>query len=228
MTNGNGRDIPGDDDNGFDAADEFLTDDAALGAAGETVEESAEDAIARLEAEIEQWKDAALRAKAEAENTRRRAERELNDGKAYAITKFAKDLLGVADNLQRALMAAPKADADPAAKNLALGVEMIEKELIGAFERNGLKRIHPGAGDKFDPHVHQAVSEVPAEGVTPGAVANVMQTGYELFGRVVRPAMVVVAAKGAAQPASAAAQQEGAGAYAKAAAAASETPDRKG
>lgn len=232
MTTGNGGDRGKPDigeETGFDAADEFLTDDAAIGPAGEVVEETAEDVITRLAEEAEQWKDAALRAKAEAENTKRRAERELNDGKAYAITKFAKDLLGVADNLQRALMAAPKEDADPAVKNLALGVEMIEKELIGAFERNGLKRLHPAPGDKFDPHVHQAVSEMPAESVAPGAVAQVMQTGYELFGRVVRPAMVVVAAKGsaAAAPGEAAKQQEGAGAYAKAAAAADDALNRK-
>lgn len=233
MTTGNGGERGKPDigeETGFDAADEFLTDDAALGPAGEAVEETAEDVITRLAAEAEQWKDAALRAKAEAENTKRRAERELNDGKAYAITKFAKDLLGVADNLQRALMAAPREDADPAVKNLALGVEMIEKELIGAFERNGLKRIHPAPGDKFDPHVHQAVSEMPAEGVAPGAVANVMQTGYELFGRVVRPAMVVVAAKApAAAPTDDAAskQQEGAGAYARAAAATGDALNRK-
>jgi molecular chaperone GrpE len=197
MSNGNGRDIQ--DDDGFEAADEFLTDDAELGPAGETREaaeagETPEQAVERLTAEIEQWKDAALRAKAEAENTRRRTERELNDGKAYAITRFAKDLLGVADNLARALLAAPREDADPATRNLALGIEMTEKELQGAFERHGLKRIHPAAGDKFDPHVHQAVSEVAAEGVTPGAVAQVMQSGYELFGRVLRPAMVMVAA----------------------------------
>ena len=206
------------EETGFEAEDQFLIDD-----------ETPDQAIDRLTAEVEQWKDAALRAKAEAENTKRRAERELNDGKAYAITKFARDLLGVADNLQRALMAAPTEDADPAVKNLALGVEMVEKDMVAAFERNGLKRIHPGPGDKFDPHVHQAVSEMPAEGVAPGTVANVMQTGYELFGRVLRPAMVVVAAKGAAAPAGDAAskQQQGSDAYAKAAAATGDAVNRK-
>lgn len=210
----------GRDEDVVDAAEEFLIDD-----------ETPEQAIARLTAEAESWKDAALRAKAEAENTKRRAERELNDGKAYAITRFAKDLLGVADNLSRALMAAPKEDADPATKNLALGIEMTEKELVAAFARNGLVRIHPLSGDKFDPHVHQAVSEIPADGVPPGTVAQVMQSGYELFGRVIRPAMVMVAAKGApaAAPAGdgAANQAEGAGAYAKAAQAAGDAFDRK-
>ena len=190
--------------------------------------ETAVAVIERLAAEAEQWKDAALRAKAEAENTKRRTERELNDGKAYAITRFAKDLLGVADNLERALAAAPKEDADPATKNLALGIEMTEKELQGAFARHGLNRIHPAPGDKFDPHVHQAVSEIPGDGVPPGSVAQVMQSGYELFGRVLRPAMVMVAAKGAAAaPGGASNQAEGAEAYAKAAAAAGDAVDRK-
>lgn len=216
---GNGRDFPEDD--GFEAQDEFLTDDAAMSPTGELTGETAEQIIERLTAEAEQWKDAALRAKAEAENTKRRVERELNDGKAYAITKFARDLLGVADNLGRALAVTPDEAADPALKNLALGIEMTERELIAAFDRNGLKRIHPLSGEKFDPHVHQAVSEIPAEGVAPGAVAQVMQTGYELFGRVLRPAMVMVAAKPAA------AQSEGAGAYAKAANATGDAMDRK-
>lgn len=216
MTDGYGQGGP-DDEDVVDAPEEFLIDD-----------ETAEQAIIRLTAEAESWKDAALRAKAEAENTKRRAERELNDGKAYAITRFAKDLLGVADNLSRALMAAPREDADPATKNLALGIEMTEKELVAAFARNGLVRIHPLSGDKFDPHVHQAVSEIPAEGVPPGSVAQVMQSGYELFGRVIRPAMVMVAAKGAAvAPDGVANQAEGAGAYAKAAKAAGDALDRK-
>lgn len=211
MSDENGAGAP--DEDGFDAADEFLIDD-----------ETPEQAVVRLTAEAEQWKDAALRAKAEAENTKRRVERELNDGKAYAITKFARDLLGVADNLGRALAVTPDEAADPALKNLALGIEMTERELIAAFDRNGLTRIHPLSGEKFDPHVHQAVSEIPAEGVAPGAVAQVMQTGYELFGRVLRPAMVMVAAKPAA---AATTQAEGAGAYAKAASATGDAMDRK-
>ena len=219
---GNGRDFPEDD--GFEAQDEFLTDDAAMSPTGELMDETADQIIERLTAEAEQWKDAALRAKAEAENTKRRVERELNDGKAYAITKFARDLLGVADNLGRALAVTPDEAADPALKNLALGIEMTERELIAAFDRNGLKRIHPLSGEKFDPHVHQAVSEIPAEGVAPGSVAQVMQTGYELFGRVLRPAMVMVAAKPVA---AATVQQEGAGAYSKAASATGDAMDRK-
>src|SRR5579864_4261868 len=94
-----------------------------------------------LKLELEGLKEQVLRYAAEADNTRRRAEREANDARAYAIQKFARDLLGVADNLSRALTAQPAESADPAVKNFVVGVEMTEKELQGAFERNGLKRI---------------------------------------------------------------------------------------
>jgi molecular chaperone GrpE len=170
--------------------------------------------IARLEAENAALKEQALRFAAEAENTRRRAEREGNDARAYAIQKFARDLLGVADNLSRALKAAPAEITDPAIKNLALGIELTEKELLQAFDRNGLKRLEPAAGDRFDPNQHQAMMEQPATEVAPGAVIQTLQPGWELFGRIVRPAMVVVAQKAAAPAPTPAA--EAAGAYAKA------------
>jgi molecular chaperone GrpE len=150
---------------------------------------------AQLQAEVAALKDQALRYAAEVENTRRRAEREANDARAYAIQKFARDLLGVADNLARALQHAPKSDEDPLARNLAIGLEMTQKELLAAFERNGLKRLAPAPGEKFDPHKHQAMSEQTSAEVAPGTVVALMQDGYELFGRVVRPAMVVVAAR---------------------------------
>jgi molecular chaperone GrpE len=149
-----------------------------------------------LRAENAALKDQALRYAAEAENTRRRAEREMNDARAYAIQKFARDLLGVADNLARAMQHAPTDAADPLVKNLAIGLDMTEKELTQAFERNGLKKIDPARGAKFDPHLHQAMMEQPSDDVAGGGVIQVLQSGYELFGRVVRPAMVVVAAKG--------------------------------
>ena len=151
--------------------------------------------IAALKAEAVGLKEQALRYAAEAENTKRRAEREANDARAYAIQKFARDLLGVADNLARALAHVPGDSGDPAVKNFVLGIEMTEKELQGAFERNGLKRIAPARGDKFDPHQHQAMMELPGTEVAPGAVIEVMQPGYDLLGRLLRPAMVVVAAK---------------------------------
>ena len=160
------------------------------------VADAAADAIEALRAEVATLKDQAMRFAAEAENTRRRAEREANDARAYAIQKFARDLLGVADNLARAMAATPSDAADPAVKNFVLGVEMTEKELQSAFERNGLKKIDPAKGEKFDPHLHQAMMEQPSDTVPGGAVIQTMQSGFELFGRTIRPAMVVVAAKG--------------------------------
>jgi molecular chaperone GrpE len=149
-----------------------------------------------MAAEIQALKDQVLRYAAEAENTKRRAEREMNDARAYAITKFARDLLGVADTFERALAAAP--DGEGPVKNFVVGVQMTSKELQGAFDKNGLKRIDPSRGEKFDPHKHQAMMEQPGTEVEPGGVIQVLQPGYELLSRLVRPAMVVVAAKGAA------------------------------
>ncbi|MGH6956024.1 MAG: nucleotide exchange factor GrpE [Caulobacteraceae bacterium] len=154
------------------------------------------DDLEALRAEVAQLKDQVLRVAAEAENTKRRAERDANDARAYAIQKFARDLLGVADNLQRAMQHAPKDASDPLVKNLAIGLDMTDKELMGAFERNGLKKIDPARGAKFDPHQHQAMQEQAAADVAAGGVLQVIQPGYELFGRLVRPAMVIVAARG--------------------------------
>jgi molecular chaperone GrpE len=153
--------------------------------------------VEALRAELAALKDQALRIAADAENTKRRTEREANDARAYAIQKFARDLLGVADNLQRAMQHAPTDAADPLVKNLAIGLQLTEKELMGAFERNGLKKIDPVKGAKFDPHQHQAMQEQPSAEVGAGSVLQVIQPGYELFGRLLRPAMVIVAAKGA-------------------------------
>jgi molecular chaperone GrpE len=165
-------------------------------------EDAAQDAVAdaieldALRAEMVTLKDQALRYAAEAENTKRRAEREANDARAYAIQKFARDLLGAADALERALAAAPKDTADGALSTLVAGVEMTEKTLQQAFDRNGLKKVAPPKGARFDPHLHQAMMEQPSTEVAAGGVIQTLQSGYELFGRLVRPAMVVVAAKG--------------------------------
>ena len=152
-----------------------------------------------LAAENAALREQALRYAAEAENTRRRAEREANDARAYAIQKFARDLLGVADNLSRALQHAPREHEDAGVKNLVLGIDMTEKELQGAFERNGLKKVEPQPGARFDPHLHQAMMEEAAPGVPSGCVVRALQAGYELYGRIVRPALVVVAPKQAAE-----------------------------
>src|SRR3954462_15717740 len=156
--------------------------------------------VDKLLAEIQGLKEQVLRYAADAENTKRRAEREMNDARAYAIQKFARDLLGAADNLSRATAHSPKDSTDAAVKNFVVGIEMTEKELQGAFERNGLKKIDRAQGEKFDPHLHQAVMEQPSTEVAAGGVISVLQAGYELMGRLVRPAMVAVAAKGSTGP----------------------------
>jgi molecular chaperone GrpE len=185
-----------------------MTDEsAANGHDPEDEDLPGDDALTRAEGEIAALKDQLLRFAADAENTKRRAEREANDARAYAIQKFARDLLGVADNLERALQHLPEETEGPV-KNLVVGLQMTEKELQSVFERNGLKRVEPQRGEKFDPHLHQAMMEQPAEDVAAGSVIQVMQTGYELMGRIVRPAMVVVAAKGSGAKAPAPAAQE--------------------
>ncbi len=159
---------------------------------------NAGDSLAPLDqmiAERDEWKDRALRVAAEMENLKRRSETQQNDARAFAIQRFAKDLLPVADSLQRALQAAPKDSEGPAAA-LVTGLELVEKALQGAFASNNLKQVAPGPGEVFDPHLHQAMMEQPSETVPGGTVLQTMQAGYELFGRTIRPAMVVVAAKG--------------------------------
>jgi molecular chaperone GrpE len=171
------------------------TPEAADGPAGEV------DVQAALEAEVAALKEQVLRYAADAENIRRRAERETNDARAYAIQKFARDLLGVADTLGRAL-AAPPAGEDTGVRNFVVGVEMTQKALLAAFESNGLKSVSPAAGDRFDPHLHQAMMEQDSPDLAPGAVIQCLQPGYELLGRLVRPAMVVVASRGSGGAAS--------------------------
>lgn len=157
-----------------------------------------EEGLAPLDAVIaerDEWKDRALRAIAEVENIKRRAETQSNDARAFAIQRFAKDLLGVADNLERGIQAAPR-DVGDAAAALVTGMELTQKSLLAAFETNNLLRVAPQAGEAFDPHVHQAMMEQPSDTVQGGQVIQTLQAGYALFGRTIRPAMVVVAAKG--------------------------------
>ena len=175
------------------------------------VADAAADELIALRAENQALKDQVLRVAADAENTKRRAEREANDARAFAIPKFGRDLLTVADTLDRAL-AAP-AD-DPAVKSFVVGMEMTHKSLLTAFENNGLKKIDPAKGEKFDPHQHQAMMEQPSTEVGAGGVIQVLQPGYELLGRLIRPAMVVVAAKGSTGEAPAADAAPGSNPYA--------------
>lgn len=168
--------------------------------------------IATLERENADLKDRLLRALAEMENLRRRGERELQDGRAYAITKFAGDIIGTADNLRRALDAAPKVEgegddeAHAPYRALMDGMELTERELLKALERHGVKKRAP-KGEKFDPHRDQAMFEVPDESVFSGTVIEVVQPGYTIGERLLRPAMVGVSRGGPARPVEAAPAQ---------------------
>lgn len=151
-----------------------------------------------LEAELAKARDDLLRALAEVENTRRRAERQVQEARAYAIDRFAADLLPVADTLSRALAAAPReGGGEETLRNLLTGVELTERALLDAFGRHGLKRVG-AAGDAFDPNRHQAVAHVPSP-YPAGTVVDVMQPGYVLGDRTVRAAMVSVSAGGETQ-----------------------------
>ncbi len=180
-----------------DAATDAQVDDApadAAAPAGDAPQPSAEEQVAEL-------RDKLLRAMAEAENTRRRAEKEKQEAAKYGITKFARDLLSVADNMRRAMDAISPEERDSAgdlAKNLLQGVEMVEKELLGAFAKHGIAKIDT-PGEKFDPNKHQAVAEIPGTGQPDGTVVEIFQVGYVVEDRLLRPAMVTVA-KGAAAP----------------------------
>lgn len=158
--------------------------------------------VAVLEGRIADLTDRLLRAHAEMDNLRKRTEREKEETAKYAIAKFARDILGVGDNLQRAIAAVPTgaAETDPALKALLDGVAMTEREFLNNLERHGVKRIDP-AGQPFNPHQHQAMVEVEQPDVAPGTVVQVYQSGYMLGGdRVLRPAMVVIAKGGEKRP----------------------------
>lgn len=160
---------------------------------GEPIDPQAER-IAALEAELATAKDQQLRAMAEAENTRRRAQREREDAAKYGAVGLARDLLNVADNLSRAIAAAPDSTDDEAIKGLIEGITMVEKELAATLERHHVKPV-PGVGEPFDHNLHQAVVELPSEDVEPGNIAQVLQTGYVLHDRLLRAGMVAVAKK---------------------------------
>lgn len=153
--------------------------------------------IVDLEIEIAELKDRALRAMADADNARKREARDVSDSRKYGATGLARDILTVADNLGRALQAVPEVpqDEDENLFNLRAGVDMTLAEMLQALERHGVKKVTPEAGERFDHNRHQAMFEVPTGDLTPGAVAQVVQDGYVIHDRLLRPALVGVARK---------------------------------
>ena len=160
------------------------------------------EVVVRLIKENEDLKDRALRAAAEMENLRKRTARDVHDARNYAIANFARDMLAVSDNLRRAIDAVPaetKAAGDAGLVSLLEGVELTERSMLSTLERHGVKRLAP-EGERFDPNFHQAMFEVPNPAVPAGTVVQVVQPGYSIGERVLRPAMVGVA-KGSARAA---------------------------
>ncbi|HEV7477469.1 MAG TPA: nucleotide exchange factor GrpE [Burkholderiales bacterium] len=151
--------------------------------------------VEQLAREASENKDKLLRSLAEMENMRRRTDRQVADAREYGITAFARDVLAVADNMNRALSAIDpqlRETADAGLKSLLEGVELTERELLNVLEKHGVKRFEP-TGEKFDPNLHQAMYEVPDSSLPNGSVAKVVQAGYMIGDRVLRPALVGVA-----------------------------------
>jgi molecular chaperone GrpE len=157
--------------------------------------------IVELEAEVAKAKEQVLRAMAEAENTRRRAQRELEERSQFALASFARDLLSAPDNLRRALDTLPAElrKRDERFESFAAGVELTERELQSVLERNGIKRIE-AQGKPFDHNFHQAIAQIESAEYPAGTVAQVVQPGYTINGRLLRPAMVAVSKGSANQP----------------------------
>ncbi|NGN43284.1 nucleotide exchange factor GrpE [Mesorhizobium sp. CGMCC 1.15528] len=182
----------------------------ALEAAAESRDEGDYEALVRLMKENEELKERALRIAADMENLRRRTARDVQDARAYSVANFARDMLSVSDNLSRALDAIPaeaKAAGDAGFMALIEGVEMTERAMLSALERHGVKKLEP-QGAKFDPHFHQAMFEVPNPDVPANTVVQVVQPGYSIGERVLRPAMVGVAKGGPKQQPAAEAKAE--------------------
>jgi molecular chaperone GrpE len=176
-----------------DAHDKKPSPDHAIETAAEA---AALDPIATLESEKLELKDKLLRTLAEMENLRRRTEKEVADARTYGVTKFARDMVGVADNLRRALESMPddaRAALEGASKGMVEGVELTEKELLKVLETHGVRKVDP-LGQKFDPNMHQAMFEAPDPTQPKGHVVAVVQTGYAIGERVLRPALVGVSA----------------------------------
>ncbi|MBI0002446.1 nucleotide exchange factor GrpE [Bartonella sp. M0177] len=198
----NNRDIknPADRDALKRAADDFLKqrkEEAKAEVEDDQVADEGADPVAAMQAENDELKDQVLRLAAEMENLRRRTARDVADARAYSVANFARDMLQVSDNLNRALQAIPEGarEKDTGLNALAEGVEMTERAMMAALERNGVKKIEP-EGQKFDPNFHQAMFEIPNTEVPNNTVQQVVQAGYVIGDRVLRPAMVGVSKGG--------------------------------
>jgi molecular chaperone GrpE len=168
-------------------------EEAAAGA--EPAAEQAPSPEAELAAELEATKERLLRALAETENLRRRAAREVEEAHKYAITGFARELLEVADNLSRALTSIPTRAREEIdfVRTLADGIELTQKSLLASFERHQIAKVEPELGSRFDHNRHQAMLEIESTDYAPGTIAQVMQPGYVIADRLLRPALVGVA-----------------------------------
>ena len=198
----NNRDIknPADRDALKRAADDFLKqrkEEAKAEVEDDQVADEGADPVAAMQAENDELKDQVLRLAAEMENLRRRTARDVADARSYSVANFARDMLQVSDNLNRALQAIPEGarEKDTGLNALAEGVEMTERAMMAALERNGVKKIEP-EGQKFDPNFHQAMFEIPNTDVPNNTVQQVVQAGYVIGDRVLRPAMVGVSKGG--------------------------------
>ncbi len=177
-------------------------DVAAADPASATSSDPAE-ILAALKTEVSGLKDQLLRTLAEMDNLRKRTDREKEDTAKYAVTAFARDILAVADNLRRAIETIPAEEREQLGdtlRGLVAGVEMTEKDLGTTLGRHGVKAVAP-LDEAFDPHLHQAMFEVPGSGKPAGTVVQVLQPGYTLHGRLLRPALVGVAKNGPAETA---------------------------
>ena len=153
------------------------------------------DRLSELEKELEEVRQHVLYAQAETQNVRRRLEQEKVNAAAYAATGFARDILSVKDNLERALQAIPaELREDEKMKGLVVGLEATGREIDSVFQRHGISRVE-AIGQKLDPHLHQAMIEVPSDDAEPGTIVQEMQAGYTLKDRLLRPALVGVARK---------------------------------
>lgn len=162
----------------------------------EAAERAIEIEMARLSAEAAEFKDKLLRTLADMENLRRRTEREVKDARDYALTSFARDLLSVTDNFERALGAAPaELKENETAKAFINGVDLTGRELAKVLEKHGIRKVEPH-GQKFDPNLHQAMFEIPNADVPNGTVLQVLQPGFTIADRVLRPALVGVSKGG--------------------------------